>query len=565
MNFSSLIIPINNKSKGIFKFYIQNQFNNLELIIELHKILFNIDDIELINTVMKSITDKCDVNPLNNEDIFNSISTKIIIKKNLNYYQIEEIISNLDFIQNYSDLNEKIQLPSNLFGIKVTISVRDVKRIQRYINSFLFNYSILLDTIRYVDNQINNQINKPSGLFDNINNENCTNAKATLSSCSAPRAASDSTSNSVEDAVAIKIGKTMVDEILEFLIVSPHLQSYLIHLICNYYRYFKISEINKKEDKNIILCFGNIFQNDLSINKPYILGLIESIQKVSLEKINLLTKNLIKYIFTVSNEIQPLQIQACVYILFFYSLRHILETHESWVKDNIENIFSNCKNQEKILNKYITKISDYPIKFVFKPEKEIENQEYNIDEISTKYNYLKELDQEKFADYVFDETSKGHTDDSFEIGIKNILNVDKLIDYKTLKSDLIENKVLQNLNSLIYYQRKPENKKIITDTFKHFLKFIDNPVYITTIKNSIIPNNILNSFEMLKNILNDKNFNNTEINTFQYYKILKKFFPNDFQFTNYLYIIYQIIIPYMYYFYNISEFEDCFLTKTISI
>ena len=128
-------------------------------------------------------------------------------------------------------------------------------------------------------------------------------------------------------------------------------------------------------------------------------------------------------------------------------------------------------------------------------------------------------------------------------------------------SEFIDRKDKSNLNLILSYQ-KTENNKITTNAFSLFLKYLENPVVLVTEKDktSLIPNNVLNCFEKLKSLLNDSNFRKEDINTQHYYEKLMEVLPEDFQFPNVMYIIYQIIVPYMNWFHGIKLFEDVFLT-----
>ena len=77
----------------------------------------------------------------------------------------------------------------------------------------------------------------------------------------------------------------------------------------------------------------------------------------------------------------------------------------------------------------------------------------------------------------------------------------------------------------------------------------------------LVPVNVLNMFNILKQLLYDKN---SEVlksnNTYIYYDTIIKSIndPTVFSHYSYLYIIYQIILPFMFLNYNIIEFEDMF-------
>ena len=534
------MIPIDNNKKGLLRLSVEQKIKLLELKIELHMLMIDLSDPNLVNTIMKSIIEKCDYNPLNNDSIFSSINSKIVDTYRYNYYQLEDLSEKFKFINEYSNLNEEIVLPKEIFNWNMKLFVRDIKRMQRYINSFLFNYPIILDTLRFVENRTSSL--KPAAENGSLFEE--------------PIKTAAGENNLIEPEE-----RTLIDEILEFLIISPQLLSYLVHLILNYYRFFDLSNIESTE-KLTTVKLNSIVPCELSVNKSYLYGLIKSIENVSLDTVNLHTKNLSKFMYNYANKLGNIEICCCNFILFFFSIRHLIETHKTWLLNNISDVFLNVDGQIRMLNKYIPKISGIPLKYEKCDKEEKDSPSAEIKRISEKYSYMKSMDQEKFAEFVFEEIGKNpKTAAGINIGIKNILDIEALSKNKESVSEFIEQQDKSKLNMILSYQ-KTENDKITTNAFSLFLKYLENPVVLVTEKEktSLIPNNVLNCFEKLKGILNDSNFRKEDICTQHYYEELIKILPDDFQFPNMMYIIFQIIVPYMNYFHNVKLFEDVFLT-----
>jgi len=327
IEFSSIIVPIDNKVKGLIRLSIEPKIKFLELKSEVHMLMFDLNDNDLVNTLMKSIVDQCDINPINNDSIFNSVSSKIVSQNTYNYYQLEELSEFFSFINSYKDLNEIVTIPE-IFGVRtVSLLVRDIKRLQRYVNGFLFNYQMILDTLRYVDKKSEMISLKPreEGLFIEA----------------APPA-------EIEESNEIIIEKnTRIDDILEFLVISPQILGYAIHLIFNFYNYVNNSEISKVQDNKFIFKFGGIFPTDLSVNRAYVMGLTEAIDDVSLDKINLLMKNLVKYLVNYHEELSGVELSLILMALFFFSLRHLTETHRTWVFSNLDQVFCDKQFQSR--------------------------------------------------------------------------------------------------------------------------------------------------------------------------------------------------------------------------
>lgn len=534
------MIPINNKSKGLLRLSVEQNIKMLELKVELHKLMLDLNDVKMVNMIMKGIIERCDQNPLNNDSIFSSITSRIMGSFKYNYYQLEDLSDKFKFINEHDDMNEEIDLPGNIFGWKMRLFVRDIKRMQRYINSFLFNYPIILDTLRFVENRA--ELLKPAAENESLFEKPVKTAAG-------------------ENEIVEPEEKTLIDEILGFLIISPQLLSYLIHLTLNYFRFFKISSLEQYE-KNLTVRLNNVVPCELVVNASYLHGLLKSLESVSLNTVNLHTKNLSKFMYNYADKLGNLELCCCNFILFFFSLRHLIETHKMWVMKNIKDLFTNANTQIRLLNQYIPKISGIPITYEKCEKEELNSPVSEIKRISEKYSYMKSIDQEKFAEFVFEEYGKNsNIVASPSIGIKNILDLDSLVQNKNSESEFIEKLDKSNLNTILSYH-KNEGGKISSNVFDLFLKYIENPVILVTEKEktSLIPNNILNCFEKLKSLLNDSNFRKDDINTQHYYKKLMEVLPDDFQFSNVLYIIYQIIVPYMNYFHNVKLFEDVFLT-----
>ena len=541
LEFSSLMIPIDSKQKGLLRLSVETKIKMLELKVELHRLMFDLSDSNMVNTIMRGIVERCDQNPLNNDSVFNTITSKILASFTYNYYQLEDLSSKFKFINEYDDLNEEIEFPSDIFKCKMKLFVRDIKRMQRFINSFLFNYPIILDTLRFVENRTSS-LHHPAA-------ENESYFEKPIE----PAAE--------EEKLIEPEERTLIDEILEFLIVSPQLLSYLVHLILNYYRFFKIGS-SELSEKKLTVKLDSILPCELAINKSYLYGLLRSIESISLDTANLHTKNLSKFMYNYADKLGNVETCCCSFILFFLSIRHIMETHKNWLMKNIDDLFMNSDVQLRLLNKYISKISGIPVLFEKMEKEEIFSPAAEIKRISEKYAYMKSMDQEKFAEFVFNESSeKPNPAAGINIGIKSIFDLDSLVENKETENEFIDKLDKTKLDSILSYQ-KTEDGKITTNAFSLFMKYIENPVILVKEKEkaSLIPNNVINCFEKLKSLLNDSNFRKDDICTQHYYEKLMEILPNDFQFPNVLYMIYQIIVPYMNWFHNVKLFEDVFLT-----
>lgn len=355
-------------------------------------------------------------------------------------------------------------------------------------------------------------------------------------------------------------------DIVDFLILDPQTIGYLIQLIMNYYIYYPDSSlIDESGNDKIIIKSLPIFPNIISINKTFILTLFDSLESTSLSKSNLIIKNVIKYLEKNKSVIKHIHIKCLIYILFIYSIRHILEINKNWIINNLDNIIYNVDIQNKILNTYISKIINTNI--IIQLTSDLSNyhesieSESLIDEISSKYKYLSNINQEEFANKIYEEysnTPEKNIIDDFNIGLHSVLDITKIIMSNSDSDDnqLIEIKLPRTKNILLNYEYDQENNKIITKEFKYFLKYCTNPITIKVMESKLI----FKYFDVLKDkILNDTNIKKESINTYYYYKLLQKHLPNETPFYVYLLLIFKIIVPYMYYYYGSTIFEDTFL------
>ena len=316
----------------------------------------------------------------------------------------------------------------------------------------------------------------------------------------------------------------------------------------------------KITDDSIEINSTPIFPQIPSYNKTYILILINSLKQISLSKINLVIKNILKYIENENDKFNNLEIKCLLYILFLFCIRHINETTDfKWITENIDKVIFDTKTQQKLLNTYCRKILNTKIKFKINSELgEFKDNENNLDVLSKKYSYLKSIDQEEFAEKVFSEL-KEEKNNYINISYKNIIDIsDLLLNNEIGKNEFVNLK--NKTSSFLSYKQNIKNKKIITELFNYFLNYIQNPVSVKLIPKEFKYYHIINYFDILSKILIDSNLKKENIRTIEYYKLLLDNLSKDTTYPIYLIIIFQIIIPYYYYYYNITMFEDSLLS-----
>ena len=576
MIYSSLILPLDyNNFKGLFTVNISKKINNLIVVLDVVRIKFTDDSVS--ETIMNTIHELIDSNPPDIKSVLNTVNTESIIYQEMNYGQVEkfyDIISNI--FRKYqigNDFSKYIPFSNKSSKITIYIQVLYVRRLLRYLRSYLDNYQFFTDIIRYINTQIsgNNKV-KSDELFTNYLNPSSqqSTGKNLIDNKTTDNSTNDESDENTSQTLIKDSGEitdSYFKDIVDFLILDPQTIGYLIQLIMNYYIYYPDSSlIDESGNDKIIIKSLPIFPNIISINRTFILTLFDSLESTSLSKSNLIIKNVIKYLEKNKSTINHIHIKCLIYVLFIYSIRHILEINKNWIINNLDNIIYNVDIQNKILNTYISKIIDTEIVIQLTSEfsdyHESVESDSLIDEISSKYKYLVSINQEEFANKIFEEysnTPSKNIIDDFNIGLHSILDITKIIKSNSTTTDdnqLIDIKLPRTKNILLNYEYDQENNKIITKEFKYFLKYCTNPITIKVMESNLI----FKYFDVLKDkILNDTNIKKESINTYYYYKLLQKHLPNETPFYVYLLLIFKIMVPYMYYYYGSTIFEDTFL------
>jgi hypothetical protein len=274
------------------------------------------------------------------------------------------------------------------------------------------------------------------------------------------------------------------------------------------------------------------------------------------------------------------------YLLFIYLLRYLYDSN----KDSFRIYFKQFVCVPYIQNRLLTNVvatafPEFASKLYFKITNidfaELDN-EYNLEKInklSKDYKHLIPVSQQLFADKIFTEinnTDKPRkTPINFKLSAKKVIDIVRLLDINQNKQKsnnfilfdpdntltTVEDENTE-YNLLNYKLLSNNGSKVITNAYQKILDYIRNPSSILIMSETETPKEIKNLFEIIsKKILNSSRITKDMISTFSYYNILLENIPNpqNFKHTTFLYIIYQLIIPYHYDIYNNSQFEDVFL------
>lgn len=550
--------------KGIFKVGIKKHYHNLVLYCQLHQLQFPNNEPEMINQIMTSLTEKISNDPFS-ENILSSLSTQIRKEHDFSYSELEILDDNLNKI----DINNiKDYLIFKFQTFNVALYPNQIKRIKRFINSFLLNYNIINDTIRFYINSLNSEnnieVNKP------INNKKLTEI------------VEEKNKEKVSAEISEKIEeKSLISKIFDFSQL-PHISSHLCNQIFNYYRFYDDVELEEKKDSetNVIYnikipCLFNIVETtDISFYESY----FNSLKSISTETTTLMIKSIYNFFIENIKSFSSLEFKSLSYLLFINMIRYMFDTHLTWYEQNLSRILLTPSIQTNVFNTYLKQLipdcklifSVFPPDFLFFNDKKINNE---IQNISNEFKHLISISQEEFANLVFKkindttselESEKNNFPDDFILNKKKIINIDDFLKQSNINEDstgLIINQNKYTFNYSLLDYNKSKKSRIISDCYYNLLEYIRDPATILLLDNKKIPKMVLKLYESLKFILNDSYFNKDNISTLNYFKILCNKLPNakNIGFNILLYIIYQIIIPYQYDVNRITYFEDYFL------
>ena len=545
MQLSSKIYHVNAglTNQFLFMFSIVREFDQFIVLLELFKL--RIQDEPTLEIVIKH----CNENP-NRRSILNKVDNQLQDSMKLDYYQVENYLPQLE--DHYRIINEKYD-NEKLFKFPITDKFRVIfnkKQVNRFYNdlkAFYSNYIILESAF---------QMSLPKEEKKEI--VNVKEKKDTLKK------------EYYEEELPKPQERSKFDEIFD-LSINNTIKSFLIHITVNYYIYIGEKHVFIKDNK---INLPSLFPLIYIFNLKYFESLINSLNSYTIENIKMRCDKILKKLQ--ENQITSVEIMILCGLLFIYYLRFLSESHTDYLLNNTRKLFNDVELQSRLLTNHTKNY--FPNQQIFFHINEINldeieeiNLENKIEEIGGKYSYLKTVSEEDFVDKIMKELD----DNGNEIVLNNkkIFSLDYFKNQKkiNIKNFNLDNPEFQNTDKkdeLIEYNyfKYDFQNKYITDAYKLFREFIeDQNTFLIKLKknelNTNVPKTVINLFEILSQILYNKEIKIQQYhNTYSYYQILKNNI-NDisvFSHITILYVIYQIIIPHLYLEYNIKEFEDVF-------
>jgi hypothetical protein len=534
--------------QGIIRFCIKKEYHNLCIELSTYKI--NAQSKETIEIFKNNLQ-----SDPHNPNLINIIPAKLAIKEVFNLIECEKLV---DYLGNIPVNQVGTQDYIVDFGknLKCTISKSQVKRIFNFFNSFVTNFATLDAMYKiYINILQAKEDNKP---VEEIIKEPVIDLPAKNNfKLEAPITIIN---NTIEN-------QTLLEQIIDNYTLNNFVKLFTIQHIFNYLQYN--SNKIKIEDNKITIV--ELFNSNYIFNNEYLVSILNSIVNKDLEnKITFNQKKILEIIISIFDKERResddyLTLYTAIFLFYIYQYYFILTRHPDY---EIETYLS--KETQKIgIDYFIKKVS---------PSKEIVidiidndySDDYKVDEnlvntISDKYKHLIPISEDDFLnlavkEYKQESNNKIQIPD-FKLNNTKIININNLIQNnqaitKVLKEpiNLIQQNQYDNRDGLLNY-----HPKIITKTYSHFKNYISNNQTVVSIKD--IPKSTVSLFDFFSRNISRIYPRSENNNTFSYYKILYENLPTPKAYSHYtyLFLIFNLIIPFHYDEYKINEFVDVFL------
>lgn len=563
MELSSKYFHINAgiKNQFLFKLSIIKNLDMFNILLELFKL--NVQD----ETTMNIVIEHCQDNP-NRQNLLKKIDNTLIDSVILNYKDIENYLPILKnqlntLLQTNTDWNKLFNFPiCNKF--KVIFNLTQINRLYNDLKGFYQNYMIMEALFNLTLNKVNS---KP-------NVESITNQINVLKE------------KNQEKIQIIKIEKnqnsnnTDLDDLLN-LCINHSIRSFMINLCKTYYIYISknFSYMTKDENNNITITICTIFPSIYFSNSNYIKSLLMSLFTYSIDNINMRINKIVNS-FSINDSPMIIMCKSC--LLYLYYLVYLNQSHSGLLMNMLFELFNDIQIQQRILNNHnkIYLKNDsliFNIKELTIEEMVIVDDEENIIKLGEKYHHLISVSEDSFIEKILTDINNSIKEEKISFNSIRLININNLKNIKlaaSKKNENIKDNILLDPDNLIEYDLQYQNlfeydfnDKYLTLGYKYFNNFIqDQSNFLLEYKQNklnlnLVPVNIINFFGIIKTLLYS---NESKVlksnNTYVYYNELIKLINDPKVFSHYifLFIIYQIIIPFMYINYNIEEFEDVF-------
>ena len=571
----SFVVPINYPSvKGLIVFSTVKN-GGLKLRIEFHQIRFGINEDNLQEAIMRNLIEKVNRDPSDRKYIFNTLDTERKTEAWFRFDEVENLERNLDnLIRKCTSENDEASLDKVVIPVQLCKNLRgkfnlvELRRIHLFVKSMLLNFSILSTlgnmissgslNLEVAERDVHPQESSTSTTIDQKQEENICQEILTEST------------EEIDGADTSDLDPQF-QKILSYVENIPQLLSHLIHMLLTYYvRY------DDTTYEGGIFSGTNPFGSTTAVNMAFWLPYLESLDSLGAEKRVFIVRGLVDFLQENGTNLTSTHLKCIQYILTVLSIKQVESSHAAWFQQNLENLILDPKMQSKLLTRIISVLIGKKTSGIVFQIHEIdkwndfldsEGERKKIDAISQRYAYLEPLSQERFAETVFQnlDSSEESVVQIPEFGSKRLLDVEKFLNSKVserqnpLMVDTGSRKTGTMGKHYLSYAREKGEPNLISEAYHYFVRYLTNPVVVTTIPSGKIPLGVLKYFDRLKTIFNDNIFKKEYCSTMKYYDILQKELGPDVDYGTYLYIIFQIVVPYYYHMHHVHIFEDQFL------
>jgi len=542
-----------NSYKGVLKFAIKRHFHNLCIEMKMYRInLQSHDTIEAFRNNLES--DPC------NPKIIEVIPTENVLTEKFYLVESEQVIEGILALPETKLPSFQVQLGPNLACV---LQRNQVKRVYNFFNSFTTNFALLDSIYKIYISMIEERKGTVSTqVIPEV--QQAQQEKIVLENPALVKEQSDLAAEKNDQE------ETEIEYILnKFCGINKHFKIFTIHHLFNHLRYVsdsvKVAEVNV----DLPVLFDNYFYE---LNYDYIVTIFkETFGETDANVLNFNQKKILEMIVNNLENRQDSDTKLILMLLFFvfycYQVRTILTKYPNFEFSE----FFNPETQQSGLNYFIKQFNmqkQIEVK-IFEKEDDIDND--LVDEISLKYKHLIPVSEKDFLEIAIKEYKQQATFKikDFTVSNKKILDITML-----MKSDEAIKRVLENkketVNTNVYNSRTCSSsllnyeQKIITKTYQYFKDYTNDPTTLTSlllVKDLPIQKTILNLFDFFSRNMSTLFADKDNNSTLSYYKILMNNLPAPTSHTHqtYLYLIYNLVIPFYYENHNITKFEDVFL------
>jgi len=551
LELSILHVYIEHKTyHGILKFSIKRDFHNL--CIEMNVYQINSQAKETLEIFKNNL-----ISDPNNPGIINIIPTRHVLSDIFQLIDCEKLIEYIRLLPNAVGETQTYQLD---FGSKLScvVTIPQVKRIFNFFNSFVTNFALLDSVYKLYISMIKAEEEKA------IEKEVI---KEPVKEIPPP-----------EPLVFVQpklpdlapTTKTVLESILEDYTINNIYRSYLIQHLFSYLRF--ISDKVKFNKETNTISINNLFSSSFVVDYNYILSVLNTIIDPELDNVVTFNqKKIVENIISIlDKERQDLEDNLVVLVLCFifytYQYRFIVAKYTDYDFD----IYFRPETQKAGLNYFIKSVKpskEITIEVLENTSVEADDEEL-IKEISDKYKHLIPVSQTDFLDLAAKEYIPKDKTPKLNFNISTntkILNIDNILNTTNITNRIVQNQSTtintsnyNNRSGILNFNKQNAN---LTKAYDYFKQYVNNPLVVSTLKFNDIPKSVLNLFDYFKRNISNLFSNVEDNNTLSYYKILKDNIPasDTHSHQTFLYLIYNIIIPYYYIEHKKTIFIDCFL------